>query len=136
MEAFEKLKAKIAELAVRYESSEDKKNSLIHERETFGNDREKFKDEFKNIQKEVSEMRAQVRNATAESKKVQSSKDVQERSKREKQKLLESVQKVLADTKSRYYKFFIIVKPRLSESEVNGQNNNKNKMLIFLSGLL
>ena len=62
-----------------------------------------MKDEYQNIQKEVSELRAQVRTAKAESKKVQSSKDVQERSKRENQKLLESVQKVLAETKSRYY---------------------------------
>ena len=103
MEEFEKIKAKIAELQGKYESSEDKKNGLIHERETLENDRGKVKDEFQNIQKEVSELRAQVRTAKAETKKVQSSKDVQERSKREKQKSLESVQKVLAETKSRYY---------------------------------
>ena len=103
VEEFEKIKAKIAELQGKYESSEDKKNGLIHERETLENDRGKVKDEFQNIQKEVSELRAQVRTAKAESKKVQSSKDVKERSKRENQKLLESVQKVLAETKSRYY---------------------------------
>ena len=63
-----------------------------------------MKDEYQNIQKEVSELRAQARTAKAETKKIQSSKDVQERSKREKQKSLESVQKVLTETKSRYYK--------------------------------
>ena len=70
-----------------------------------------MKDEYQNIQKEVSELRAQARTAKAETKKVQSSKDVKERSKREKQKSLESVQKVLAETKSRYYNVFILVNP-------------------------